>query len=135
MNSEIPVYNEINELLKANNTGLTAALDNFHINRFDEISFIKTEDNKEAHRTNFYGIVLIHGGTGNMSVNEQTQEYTTGMLGFTSPGKTVSWERKAKLDGYMLFFKPEFLAFSIRNEIICTFVEIQNVCKQIILFS
>jgi hypothetical protein len=24
---------------------------------------------------------------------------------------------------------------SIRNEIICTFVEIQNVCKQIILFS
>ena len=25
--------------------------------------------------------------------------------------------------------------FSIRNEIICTFVEIQNVCKQIILFS
>ena len=112
MKSEIPVYNEINELLKANHTGLVAILDDFHINRFDEITFSNIEDKKEAHRTSFYGIVLIQSGIGNMSVNEQTWEYTTGILAFTSPGQIVSWERKEKIDGYMLFFKPEFLAFS-----------------------
>ena len=112
MKSDIPIYNEINELLKANHTGLVAILDDFHINRFDEITFSKMEDKKAAHRTNFYGIVLIQSGIGNMSVNEQTWEYRTGILAFTSPGQIVSWERKEKIDGYMLFFKPEFLAFS-----------------------
>ena len=112
MKSEIPAYNEINELLKAVNSSLIAKLDDFHINRFDEISFADLETKKEAHRTSFYGIVLIHNGIGTMSVNEQTQEYTTGLLAFTSPGKIVSWERKEKTEGYMLFFKPEFLAFS-----------------------
>jgi AraC family transcriptional activator of pobA len=112
MKPDIPTYYEINDLLKANNTGLIANLDYFHINRFEEISFTEREDKKGAHRTNFYGIVLIHNGIGNMSVNEQTKDYTTGLLAFTSPGQIVSWERKEKLEGCMLFFKPEFLAFS-----------------------
>ena len=40
-----------------------------------------------------------------------------------------------KIQGQFILTGSQSLLLSIRNEIICTFVEIQNVCKQIILFS
>lgn len=103
-----PVYNEINKLLQANGTGLTSELDEFHSHRMKILTRSKPIK-RPAHRTDFYGIVLIEEGRGKMSVNSRTIEFQPGMIAFTSPGQIVTFEVDAITNGYVIYFLPHFL--------------------------
>jgi AraC family transcriptional regulator, transcriptional activator of pobA len=105
----IPEYNEINELLTANNTGLKAELPYFHINRFEDSASNTGVNKKNAHRINFYSVIMLKNGLGSSTVNGKVNKYQSGVITFGYPGHVVSWRQKTIYHGYLLLFKPEFM--------------------------
>lgn len=106
----IPLYHEIDELLAANKAGHNSQLPDFYICQLAELDNYTHDIEMPAHRTDFFGITMFLRGEGKMTINSDSADYSVGMLAFTSPGQVISWEKKAELDGFLIFFKASFLS-------------------------
>lgn len=63
----------------------------------------------EAHRLDFYDVLLVTRGQGTFQLDDRVHEVLPGRLFFTTPGQLRRWSVTA-LDGLCLFFTAEFVA-------------------------
>lgn len=75
------------------------------------LSFIRPWLQKTpVHRDNFYRIIFITGGNGNVSVEGRRSELATGDIICSRPGDIWEWHlENDTLDGYVLLFEEAFL--------------------------
>lgn len=82
----------------------------FSLFHFQTISFWK-HFNKE----NFYAIILIQKGKGNVSIDNQTRTLSTRELVFFYPYQKIKWEANPEtpLEGICIQFHPDFFCIDI----------------------
>lgn len=106
----IQFFDDINESHIATGYGGRTDLSAFHIFSIADM-YPHTRRIMPPYRFNFYQIVLLENSDDAMlNMNTQTLAQLSNMLLFASPDHILSWVRGEAQQGFILYFKDEFLA-------------------------
>ncbi len=113
MENEIPVYDiaSVSEFRK----------DNILVSRFSP--YYETHKHlRQAHRHNFYHVLLFTQGKGTHSIDFETFTIQPFQIYFMVPGQVHSWKFEGLVDGYIINFSPEiFQSFLLNPDFIGSF--------------
>ncbi|MBC8155136.1 MAG: helix-turn-helix domain-containing protein [Bacteroidetes bacterium] len=102
-------FREINDFHRAVGFNKTSALPDFDILRFEEsmevgVAFMP------PFRKDWYQLIFKLNPVKPVLVNTESIQATGPMLLFTSPSHVYSWRLDVDLKGFVVFFKPDFVA-------------------------
>ena len=78
---------------------------------FEEVSFISNQ----VHRHNYYMILLATAGSGIQLIDFQEFTVEPGMVFLMYPGQVHAWRESRQLQGFLIFFTPEFFTLRYNN--------------------
>lgn len=106
----IQVYDDINSSHAATGYRGRTDLPAFHIFTV-ESTYPDTRRVMPPYTFSFYQVVLLeNSGDAELRINAETLPDLSDSLSFASPEHVLAWVRGAAQRGYILYFKPEFLA-------------------------
>ncbi len=81
----------------------------FEVKVYDLSYFVEVVERfLHPHRHSFYMILYATGGNGRQSIDFDQHELPPGRIAFSSPKQVHNWYSVDGLEGYALFFDPEF---------------------------
>ncbi|GAB4395630.1 MAG: hypothetical protein OHK0053_05120 [Microscillaceae bacterium] len=107
----IPFYTEINQLFEAKKFEQRTDIPEFIIYKFRDMP--QDKGLKMAlYRKNFFQISLItQGHCASVSIDNQYRSTLSQTIYFLSPDHVFAWERSPQTEGYIVYFKENFLNF------------------------
>ncbi len=113
MANDIPVYDigSVSEFRQ----------DNILVSRF--APYYESHQNlRQAHRHNFYHVLLFTQGKGTHSIDFETFTVMPFQIYFMIPGQVHSWDFDGFVDGYVINFSPEiFQSFLLKSDFLESF--------------
>ncbi|MEM1135655.1 MAG: AraC family transcriptional regulator [Bacteroidota bacterium] len=129
MHTNIYQFKTINEYLAAAGCKISTNVEGAFIMKFTELNK-ETVIYMQACQKDFYQINFItKAGKGTYWFNAHKKAQTEDTIYFISPEHVYSWIRDEQLQGYLLYFKKNFLNFykgSIEND----FIDLFDVCYE-----
>ena len=113
---EIRFFKEINELYEATNSQHRAVWNLFDIFRLEDLE-VESVKALPPYRKGFYHVSFKRSpNNSSVFINADRFENRRDCLVFSSPSHIYSWQRDSNTQGFVFYFKDEFLACDILSE-------------------
>lgn len=101
----------INELFEATGTSSRTDMDDFFIARFEDLHRAVARE-MPPYRKDFYQISLVCSSeASSVTIDQQQSQLREHTLYFLSPHHILSWQADSTIQGFVVYFKEEFLIF------------------------
>jgi AraC family transcriptional regulator, transcriptional activator of pobA len=106
----VQIFTDINASHAATGYAGRTDLPGFHIFTVED-TYPSTRQVMPPYSFRFYQVVLLeNSGDASLNMNEKRMDDLSDSLSFASPDHVLAWTRGAEQHGYILYFKPDFLA-------------------------